>query len=42
MTEAPAVQGAGSEYARRMRAPSDTARRDASVIECHSIYEWGH
>jgi hypothetical protein len=39
MTEVPAAQGARSKHTKRMRAPSNTARRDASVIECHRIYE---
>jgi hypothetical protein len=39
MTEAPAAQGARSEHTKRMRAPSNTVRQDASVIECHHIYE---
>jgi hypothetical protein len=42
MTEAPAAQGARSAHTKRMRVPSNTARRDASVIEYHRIYEGGH
>jgi hypothetical protein len=42
MNEAPAAQGARSEHTKRMRAPSNTARRDVSVIKFHRIYKVGH